>query len=409
MNPYRVCSDKTKINETIQKFANFPQNPANDLNNLIIGEKSVILDPGSEVVRKFIIDTVKEFLKKYNNVDAIHFDDYFYIKVDNGEKTREEKKRENINILLKSLHEEIISFNLHNNKHVQFGISPTGIYKNGNGIVKYDSLGNAITSGSETNGQEHYEYYLYCDSLRWINEGWIDYILPQSYWSFEQSNANFSKVTSWWNKVAANKKINLYSGIGLYKCNEVDTFGWLNEDGNELFNQLNFINNEEFSNNIDGVSIYNFRFLLLNNNIPSVCHKLIENGMKIWKTKVPPSVIKSFDEIKLPKPENFKLEDNNLSFNKVKDSKFYVVYRSEGNIEFNSSEIVDIFGSDEENVTWKDTLEGTFNYGVKALSYSNTLGEGSSSNTLKEEVLNDYGRYLSSRFICLVSMITYLL
>ena len=399
MNPYRVCSDKTKIAEAIQKVANFPQNPANDPNNLIIGQKYVILDPGSEVVRKFIIDTVKEFLKKYKNVDAIHFDDYFYIEVDNEKKT-EEEKRENINILLKSLHEEIISFNLHNNKHVQFGISPTGIYKNGNGIVEYDSLGNAITSGSDTNGQEHYQYYLYCDSLKWINEGWIDYILPQSYWSFEQYNANFSKVTSWWNKVTANKAINLYSGIGLYKCNEKDTLGWLNEDGNELFNQLNFINNEEFSNNIDGVSIYNFRFLLSNNNIASVCHKLIENGMKIWKTKVPPSVIKSFDEIKLPNPENFKFEDNNLSFNKVKDSKFYVIYRSKGNVEFNSSEIVDIFGSDEEIVTWNDTLKGTFNYGVKALSYSNTLGEGA---------LYTYGRYLSSRFIYLVSMIIYLL
>ena len=98
MNPYRVCSDKTKIAEAIQKVANFPQNPANDPNNLIIGQKYVILDPGSEVVRKFIIDTVKEFLKRYKNVDAIHFDDYFYIEVDNEKKT-EEEKRENINIL----------------------------------------------------------------------------------------------------------------------------------------------------------------------------------------------------------------------------------------------------------------------------------------------------------------------
>ena len=111
-------------------------------------------------------------------------------------------------------------------------------------------------------------------------------------------------------------------------------------------------------------------------------------------------MIKSFDEIKLPNPENFKFEDNNLSFNKVKDSKFYVIYRSKGNVEFNSSEIVDIFGSDEEIVTWNDTLKGTFNYGVKALSYSNTLGEGA---------LYTYGRYLSSRFIYLVSMIIYLL
>ena len=44
---------------------------------------------------------------------------------------------------------------------------------------------------------------------------------------------------------------------------------------------------------------------------------------------------------------------------------------------FNSDEIVDIFCSNDDIVIWVEKEEGKFNYGIKALSYSNTLGEGS--------------------------------
>ena len=50
-------------------------------------------------------------------------------------KSEEDEKRENVNKLIKSLHEEITTFNKINNKYVQFSISPSGIYKNGNGEV----------------------------------------------------------------------------------------------------------------------------------------------------------------------------------------------------------------------------------------------------------------------------------
>ena len=62
------------------------------------------------------------------------------------------------------------------------------------------------------------------------------------------------------------------------------------------------------------------------------------------------------------------------------NAKFYVIYRSKDqNISFNSSEIVEIFGSKENEVTWDETEEGNFTYGVKALSYTNTLGEGNTN------------------------------
>lgn len=100
---------------------------------------------------------------------------------------------------------------------------------------------------------------------------------------------------------------------------------------------------------------------------------------------VPPSEIKSFNKINLSSPENCKLKDNGIiSFNRVKNAKFYIMYRTkEMQINFTSNEIIDIFGSNEEELIWNDKEKGNYTYGVKALSYSNTLGEG-------EIVLNRY-------------------
>ena len=60
---------------------------------------------------------------------------------------------------------------------------------------------------------------------------------------------------------------------------------------------------------------------------------------------------------------------------------------------FNSNEIVDIFGSNDDIVNWVEKEEGKFNYGIKGLSYSNTLGEGSVYN------YKSSGNYLSLKFL----------
>ena len=64
-------------------------------------------------------------------------------------------------------------------------------YRNGNGVVTYDALGNPITTGSQTTGQQHYGDYLYADTLYWIKQGWLDYIMPQVYWARDLSVPHF--------------------------------------------------------------------------------------------------------------------------------------------------------------------------------------------------------------------------
>ena len=79
-------------------------------------------------------------------------------------------RRQQIDIFIHDLSVAMREFNQRNNRYVQLGISPTGIYKNGGsgfaygGQDRYDSNGNFITNGSNTGGQEHYASYLYSNT-----------------------------------------------------------------------------------------------------------------------------------------------------------------------------------------------------------------------------------------------------
>ncbi len=318
------------------------------------------MNPGLEKVRTFIADTIIEFLEKYD-VEAIHFDDYFYIdmgaygategeftilnevdqktyidyidnhpdcpyKKDNAT-NKADWRRLQVDLLIKLLKDKISDYNKKNSKYVQLGISPTGVYKNGDGVVTYDEYGNAITTGSDTRaGAPHYGSYLFCDTLKWCYNGWIDYLLPQSYWAFTHPAAGYEKVMGWWDKVLKYKDVNLYSGIGLYMADlSVNTYGWKTDD-NELYNQLKYVSNSEI---IDGVSIYNFHTLRsLRDGLQTFSAKQIENGVKSWNKILPPSEIKSFEKVELNEPKN--IIDNGfvLSFDKVEGAKFYIIYQS---------------------------------------------------------------------------------
>ena len=91
MNPYRISTLTTDINEAMENgqylSSKVPSaNPARFAGNLINGSSGVILNPGLPKVRDFIVDTCMEVIENYD-VDAIHFDDYFYISGTNDDAT----------------------------------------------------------------------------------------------------------------------------------------------------------------------------------------------------------------------------------------------------------------------------------------------------------------------------------
>ena len=247
MNPYRYGT-------SYQTGPMPSSNPQANSSNTLEGK---ILNPALPNVKQHIYNTIDEFVERYPTVDAIHFDDYFYVST-SASPTGANDRRAHINDLIQGIHNRLKTFNTNNNRHVQFGISPTGIWKNGDGAVSYDSNGKPITTGSKTSGQAHYGDYLYADTLKWISEGWLDYILPQVYWARDLSAAPFNTVLSWWNRVVQYLDVNLYTGIGLYKADEAGGAGWYT-NSYEMNAQYNIIEND--LKNVKGYSIYSFRHL----------------------------------------------------------------------------------------------------------------------------------------------------
>jgi hypothetical protein len=79
---------------------------------------------------------------------------------------------------------------------VKVGISPFGIYRN----KKSSPI------GSDTNGLQNYDQ-LYADILLWINNGWMDYCVPQLYWEIGNKAADYATLIRWWNQHAANRPL----------------------------------------------------------------------------------------------------------------------------------------------------------------------------------------------------------
>ena len=149
MNPYRIKD--TYVN------GSYPEgNPANDSNNILVGSNGSILDPGLPNVRKFIVDTCMEVINNYD-VDAINFDDYFYIAGCHDTNTRaiynteglsiDDFRRKQVDLFIESLSKSMRANNELTSRCVQLGIAPTGIYKNGSYVSSptYNSNGDLIS------------------------------------------------------------------------------------------------------------------------------------------------------------------------------------------------------------------------------------------------------------------------
>jgi uncharacterized lipoprotein YddW (UPF0748 family) len=159
-------------------------------------------DPGLPENRKYICKIVQDIVSRYD-VDAIHMDDYFYPYPNPGEDfpdnisfaqygrgyaNKADWRRDNVNVLIKEIHQTVRACK----PWVKFGVSPFGIYRN----QKSDP------NGSKTNGLQNYDD-LYADVLLWVNNGWVDYNIPQIYWEIGHKAADYDTLIRWWAKHAS--------------------------------------------------------------------------------------------------------------------------------------------------------------------------------------------------------------
>ena len=237
-NPFRIDSNSEKFN--LDNYINeLPEgSPLKENKDWIVKyDKYSYLDIGIPEVRQYVIDLILEVVDKYN-IDGVVLDDYFYPYPVNGLEfsddetykkygegffTKEEWRRNNVDTFISELNNAIKS----KDSTLKFGVSPFGIWRNG------ESVG-----GSATSGLSSYDD-VYVDSRKWIKEGYIDYIIPQIYWQFDNKNAPYSILVDWWAKQVEGTNVELYIGNAVYKIND-STYGdaWLNE--NEVINQIRY-------------------------------------------------------------------------------------------------------------------------------------------------------------------------
>jgi uncharacterized lipoprotein YddW (UPF0748 family) len=163
------------------------------------------LDPGEPGAVDHSLAVIMDVVRRYD-IDGVHFDDYFYpYPIDDKDGNpidfpdeaswakyleglhgqpplaRDDWRRANVNQLLERLSTEI-----HQAKPwVRFGVSPFGIYRPGHppDIKGFDSYAK-----------------LYADSLKWFQDGTVDYFSPQLYWPIEQKAQSYPVLLEWWSE-----------------------------------------------------------------------------------------------------------------------------------------------------------------------------------------------------------------
>ncbi len=220
LNPYRASTAGTTRFAKTHIYHSHPE-------WFVAYNKQILFDPGLPQCRGFICRVVRDIVSRYD-VDAIHMDDYFYpypvagtpFPDDNSfrryglskgytEETRGDWRRENVNTLIRELKRTILL----TKPWVRFGISPFGIYRN--------KKSTPDGSGSDTNGLQNYDN-LYADVLHWVNEGWIDYNMPQIYWEIGHPAADYITLIEWWNKKARPEGAHLYIGQDVARTMKAD-------------------------------------------------------------------------------------------------------------------------------------------------------------------------------------------
>ena len=192
INPYRA---KTKTTNELASSHVAVQHP----DWIFEYDGLYILNPALEESRQFTCKVVEDIVRRYD-VDGLHIDDYFYpypvagVTIPDADLYRQQGagfasigdwRRHNVDLLIRDLHKTIHSVK----PWVKFGVSPFGIYRN----KKNDP------NGSQTNGLQNYDD-LYADVLKWVDNGWVDYLVPQLYWEIGHKAADYQELIQWWNR-----------------------------------------------------------------------------------------------------------------------------------------------------------------------------------------------------------------
>lgn len=171
-----------------------------------------IIDPGYPEARDYVVKVLMEIVTKYD-VDGIVMDDYFYayggttnedskaqslhynpdnvIDVNGDGNKLDDWRRSNVDDVVKTLYNQIQA----SKPWVRFGMGPGGIWS----MDKKAAKAYGLTLPSGIRGFDPYTE-LYCNTVEWIKQGWVDYVNPQIYWSTQVAAQDYDVLCQWWSK-----------------------------------------------------------------------------------------------------------------------------------------------------------------------------------------------------------------
>ncbi len=311
-----------------------------------------------------------DVLKRYD-IDAIHFDDYFYPYRIAGQdfpdqtafekyprgfspSEKEDWRRDNVDLIIRQLHDTIQALK----PYVEFGISPFGVWRN----IDKDP------SGSRTRaGQTNYDD-LYADILKWQKEGWLDYVTPQIYWHIGKEVADYAILAEWWNQNAYDCR--MYIGQAFYRLDKKSQDKeW--RSAKQIVKQVTL--NRTFPN-IDGSMYFSAKSMRSN---PLKLKQKLER--KLYRYEALPPTSKRATPITAEPPQNLVMnqwgDQLQLSWAKGENNQKFVLYKfkqgKSANIE-NAKNIVKVTG--QTSVTLpidRKTNPKRYYYTITAVSPTN--------------------------------------
>ena len=201
LNPYRYSSSQTTHGETAMDY--FQTKPGW---LLAYDSYAKILNPGLPEVVLQIKKVVGEIVNNYD-IDGVVFDDYFYAYGGTSttldaatqtlykpaNKSLGDWRRENVNRMVAAVYDTIQK----TKPYVTFGVSPFGTWTTDATVAA--QRGVPLPTGVGTTGNMYAE--IYCDPVAWLEEGTVDYISPQLYWT-TYSAYPYGKLAPWWSNVS---------------------------------------------------------------------------------------------------------------------------------------------------------------------------------------------------------------
>ena len=184
---------------------------------LLKGDKQIILNPAIPEVQQRVEDICREIATKYD-IDGMIFDDYFYhssvgLDLDadyyaayeaaykaehedtKGMMTQKAWRRENVNETVRRVHDVVKEVR----PYAVFAISPAG-------RISPDDIGDyGLEPGPY--GDMNYDG-LFADPIKWLNNGWLDFLSPQVYWV-----EYYDKLTDWYSVAVPHFGRHLYSSV----------------------------------------------------------------------------------------------------------------------------------------------------------------------------------------------------